>query len=67
LLLNGNLVLQSRVNQLNKWNIALNNASNFNYSLFYISDLPKLIENTKEPSLNDAWLSGFTDAEGCFQ
>ncbi len=66
LLLNGNLVLQSRVNQLNKWNIALNNASKFNYSLFYISDLPKLIENTKEPSLNDAWLSGFTDAEGCF-
>jgi hypothetical protein len=29
LLLNGNLVLQSRVNQLIKWNIALNNANRF--------------------------------------
>lgn len=35
LLLNGNLVLQSRVNQLSKWNIALNNAaSRFNYTFF---------------------------------
>lgn len=66
LLFNGNIVLGARVNQLRKWNIGLNNASRFNYSLFYISELPKLIENTKEPKLNDAWLSGFTDAEGCF-
>ena len=66
LLLNGNLVLQSRVNQLTKWNTALSNASGFNYCLFYTSTLPKLIENTKEPCLNDAWLSGFTDAGGCF-
>ena len=66
LLLNGNIVLQSRLNQLNKWNIALSNASRFNYSLFYSSELPKLINSIKEPSLKDAWLSGFTDAEGCF-
>ena len=66
LLLNGNIVLQSRVNQLIKWNIALNNASRFNHSLFYTKELPKLIKILKEPSLNDAWLSGFTDAEGCF-
>ncbi len=66
LLLNGNLVLQSRVNQLSKWNTALNNASRFNYSLFYTKEIPKFIENIKEPSLNDGWLSGFTDAEGCF-
>lgn len=66
LLLNGNLVLQSRVNQLSKWNIALKNATRFNYSLFYTKEIPKFIENTKEPILNDAWLSGFTDAEGCF-
>ena len=26
----------------------------------------KLIESTVNPSLKDAWLSGFTDAEGCF-
>lgn len=66
LLLNGNLVLQARVNQLKKWNIALNNASRFNYSLFTTNKIPELIYSYKEPSLDDAWLSGFTDAEGCF-
>lgn len=68
LLLNGNLVLQSRISQLTKWNIALNNASRFDYYLFYTKQVPALqkIENSKEPSLDDAWLSGFTDAEGCF-
>ncbi len=66
LLLNGNLVLQSRVNQLTKWNIALNNASKFNYCLFYTKEIPSFVDSTKEPNLKDAWLSGFTDAEGCF-
>jgi len=66
LLFNGNLVLQSRLNQLSKWNKSLINASRFNYSLFYTKEIPSLIENLKQPSLNDAWLSGFTDAEGCF-
>jgi LAGLIDADG DNA endonuclease family protein len=42
------------------------NASRFNYSSFYTKNLPKLIKIPKEPSFNDAWLSGFTDAEGCF-
>ena len=66
LLLNGNLVLEARVNQLRKWGIALKNASRFNYSLFSIQKLPCLIDKTKDPTLNDAWLSGFTDAKGCF-
>ena len=66
LLLNGNLVLQSRVNQLSRWSIALSNAIKFNYSLFYTKEITKHIKNTKKPSLNDSWLSGFTDAEGCF-
>lgn len=66
LLLNGNLVLKTRVNQLRKWEIALNNASKFNFSLFSIQKLPCLIDITKEASLNDGWFSGFTDAEGCF-
>jgi hypothetical protein len=66
LLLNSNLVLDSRVKQLSKWNIALKNASQFNWSLFHTSILPKLVVKIKEPSVNDAWLSGFTDAEGCF-
>ena len=66
LLLNGNLVLQARVNQLSKWYIALFNAIKFEFSLFYSKDLPIFIQSCKEPTLNDAWLSGFTDAEGCF-
>lgn len=66
LLLNGNLVLQSRINQLTKWYIALKNASRFNYSLFLINEVPLKLEKFKEPSLYDGWLSGFTDAEGCF-
>lgn len=66
LLLNGNLVLRARVNQLNKWNTALSNAIRFDYTVFYTQNLPELIKTLKEPTLNDAWLSGFTDAEGCF-
>lgn len=66
LLLNGNLVLKARLNQLRKWHSALSNASKFNYSLFSIDKLPYFLDSTKEPTLNDAWLSGFTDAEGCF-
>nr|YP_009513843.1 LAGLIDADG endonuclease [Pertusaria propinqua]AXH38234.1 LAGLIDADG endonuclease [Pertusaria propinqua]QBP39457.1 LAGLIDADG endonuclease [Pertusaria propinqua] len=66
LLLNGNLVLQSRINQLNKWNIALKNEKRFKYSLFNTKEVPELIGITKVPSINDSWLSGFTDAEGCF-
>lgn len=66
LLLNGNLVLQSRVNQLTKWNVALNNAGRFDYSLFYTKQIPLKIQKLKDPNVKDAWLSGFTDAKGCF-
>lgn len=66
LLLNGNLVLQARVNQLSNWHIALNNAIKLDFSIFYSNNLPPFIHSSKEPTLNDAWLSGFTDAEGCF-
>ena len=59
-------MLESRVNQLTKWHIALMNATRFNYSLFYTKKVPKKREIIKEPSLEDGWLSGFTDAEGCF-
>jgi len=65
-ILNGNLVLQARLNQLRKWNIALNNASKFDFSLFYCNVIPEFNDITKEPTLKDGWLSGFTDAEGCF-
>jgi hypothetical protein len=66
LLFNGNLRLQHRIDQLTKWNTNLNNASKFNFKLFFTQNIPELIKQVRLPSLNDAWLSGFTDAEGCF-
>ena len=66
LLFNSNLVLESRINQLHKWNIALNKASRFNWGLFLTKAVPNLVRQARRPSLNDGWLAGFTDAEGCF-
>lgn len=66
LIFNGNLALRSRINQLAKWNIALSNASRFNWSVFYSRTLPCVIEQRYIPCLKTSWLSGFTDAEGCF-
>lgn len=66
LLFNSNLVLESRRNQLHKWNIALKKASRFNWDLFLTKTVPNLVIQARRPSLNDGWLAGFTDAEGCF-
>jgi LAGLIDADG endonuclease len=50
-LFNGNLILDKRKIQFKKWLNILNiNQKNYNIS----------------PSLNNSWLSGFIDAEGCF-
>lgn len=54
---NGNLVLSHRQKQLGVWIDTLNKSENLNLALN-----PILVK----PSLSDAWLSGFTDAEGCF-
>lgn len=51
-LFNGNLVLPHRIAQLKSWLKLLTNI--------------QLIETSVLPSLNDSWLSGFADAEGCF-
>ncbi|BEJ18297.1 LAGLIDADG homing endonuclease (mitochondrion) [Cutaneotrichosporon spelunceum] len=53
LLFNGNLVLEHRINQLKKW-----------YEIFSLNS--EFISLAVLPTLNDTWLSGFTDAEGCF-
>ena len=66
LLFNSNLVLESRRSQLHKWNIALNKASRFNWDFFITKAVPDLVTTSRWPSLNDGWLAGFTDAEGCF-
>jgi hypothetical protein len=57
-LFNGNLALTHRIQQLSLWVQALNNRFGANTIL--------LINTAVSVTLQDAWLSGFTDAEGCF-
>lgn len=57
-LFNGNLALENRIKQLALWVNALNNR--------FGSDIIKLNNTPISITLQDAWLSGFTDAEGCF-
>lgn len=59
---NGNLVLLHRKTQLREWINILNNSKTINKQIEELSLIPILAA----PSLNDSWLSGFTDAEGCF-
>lgn len=57
-LFNGNLALTHRIQQLALWVKALNNR--FGANTILLINIPVSI------TLQDAWLSGFTDAEGCF-
>ena len=57
-LFNGNLALNNRIKQLALWVNSLNNR--------FGSDTINLKNTLVTITLNDAWLSGFTDAEGCF-
>lgn len=61
-LFNGNLILTHRIEQLDKWLI-------FFRSKFIAIDNLNLNSSSRGKvvlSLKDGWLSGFTDAEGCF-
>jgi hypothetical protein len=53
---NGNLVISYRIKQLSLWLTIL---TQLNYNIIFNNE-------PVYPTLNDAWLSGFTDAEGCF-
>ena len=57
-LFNGNLALIHRIQQLALWVQVLKNR--FGVNTILLINTPVLI------TLQDAWLSGFTDAEGCF-
>ena len=57
-LFNGNLTQNHRIKQLALWINALNNR--FGSETLKLKDIPVSI------TLDDGWLSGFTDAEGCF-
>ena len=57
-LFNGNIALIHRIQQLSFWVKTLNNRFGENTIIF--------INTPVSVALQDAWLSGFTDAEGCF-
>jgi len=68
LLLNGNLVLDKRKQQLEKM-INVFNTKKFKESKWLslrISEKITFISSSSVVTLKDSWLSGFTDAEGCF-
>lgn len=58
LLFNGNLALNPKIHQLALWVKALNNR--YGCNTIKLNNTPFLI------TLQDGWLSGFTDANGCF-
>jgi len=67
LILNGNLVINHRINQLNRWCDSLIKLKKLNIlHNFNMVSIPKIILNPIKPTLKDSWISGFTDAEGCF-
>ncbi|KAI8818853.1 homing endonuclease, partial [Chytriomyces cf. hyalinus JEL632] len=59
-LFNGHLFLPHRIAQLGKWIEFINNSSFCPSPIFTFITVPFV------PSLLDAWMAGFTDAEGCF-
>ncbi|KAI9309732.1 homing endonuclease, partial [Dichotomocladium elegans] len=66
-LFNGNLCLKHRILQLNRWITDINvKLSSPTSNIYGLSSLLILIDTPILPTLNDAWLSGFTDAEGTF-
>lgn len=57
LLFFNNLVLPHRISQFTSWVTILTQKENWKFGPTFIKPLP---------TLSDSWLSGFTDAEGCF-
>lgn len=62
LLFNDNLVLSHRISQLSRWIQSLIDKKLWPFGANPCQTPPLPIV----PTLKDAWLSGFTDAEGCF-
>lgn len=54
---NGNLLTERKINQFKLWLEAFNKAYNMDI---------RYIHNNNNPTLTNAWLAGFSDAEGCF-
>ncbi len=70
LILNGNLCLKHRVQQLEGWNYILLNTPIVRYLPLNISNFNQMatfIPKLTTPSIDNAWLSGFIDTEGIFE
>ena len=63
LLFNGNMILPSRINRFKNF-LEVHNKKAIKGKII-LSHID-FIDSKNEISLNNAWLSGFTDAEGCF-
>jgi hypothetical protein len=50
-LLNGNLKLNHRINQLDKWFLVLSNAPKLNISDYNLKNIPSIIKLPSKPSL----------------
>lgn len=64
-LLNGFLFINSRILQLSKWTSCFLTPK-FKLASFNLKTVPMINLTPRPPLLTDGWLSGFTDAEGCF-
>ena len=61
------MIIDYRITQLNKWFSTFLLLKRFNLSKsFDMIKIPEIIFTAIKPTLNDSWLSGFTDSEGCF-
>nr|YP_004927416.1 COX1-ai4 protein [Yarrowia galli]CCC29056.1 LAGLIDADG type class1 intron encoded endonuclease, COX1-ai4 protein [Yarrowia galli] len=69
LIFNNNLYLKNRNIQLQNWYAILINSPTDRFeslNMTNINQMPPFMYNTNKPTRDNAWISGFTDAEGCF-
>ena len=63
IILNGNIAIYNRINQLTKWINCLNEkVLNTKSTIFSLSSTITVLTTIFLPTLTDVWLSGFTDA-----
>ena len=65
-LFNGNLHIKHRIGQLVEWSKLFNTKNMEGWILGSASNPLEVITEPVKLSLNNSWLSGFVDAEGCF-
>lgn len=66
LILNGNLKLKHRKVQLQRWFDKFKELKTFNLEDFNLKTFPLINLSYSKITIEDGWLSGFTEADGCF-